>query len=62
MEQRKYDSTVARVAGNIASGLVHEDDIDWHGQLESIANTSVKLARLIVAEVQRAELREKQYE
>lgn len=50
---RKYDSTVARMAGNIASGL------GWHALSElpdeQIAGVCVQVARAIVAEVQRTD-------
>lgn len=61
---RKYDSTVARIAGNIASGLASKPDIrmselstvegtlDW---CKSVVTLSVGLARAIVAEVERTE-------
>lgn len=50
-ERRKYDSTVARIAGNILSGnwpqsiLTNEDAVEW----------AVQMARAIVAEVERTE-------
>jgi len=49
---KRYDSTVARIAGNIASGLIAKysphrvEGVD----LEKIAEVSVSLARAIVAE------------
>lgn len=58
-EKRKYDSTIARIAGNLLSGrkpgfagdqTLFEDDvqaIEW----------AVKVARTIVAEVERTELK-----
>jgi hypothetical protein len=57
MNQRKYDSTVARMAGNIAAGTVEyfarpnlsEEDA------RQIAVGVVKLARAIIAEVERTE-------
>lgn len=58
-EKRKYDSTVARIAGNIAAGLVGYDDQsgpyvpDQHQ--EHTAKIAVALARAIVAEVERTE-------
>jgi hypothetical protein len=53
MQKRTYDSTVARIAGNIASGFVG-------GRLfgndePQIARVSVAIARLIIAETQRTE-------
>jgi hypothetical protein len=62
--KRNYDSTVARIAGNIAAGLVSKADAsaagiygvaklaDW---MESVVLLSVGLARGIVAEVERTE-------
>lgn len=47
---KSYDSTVARIAGNIASGLVRVDYTR-----EFIATYSVAVARLIIAEVERTE-------
>lgn len=53
---KKYDSTIARVAGNIASGLVRvRDDEDEPHADEVIVERSVSLARAIVAEVERTE-------
>lgn len=65
MRERNYDSTVARVAGNIAAGLVTKPDIrcssdavdaasvaEW---AQSIVLLSVGLARAIVAETTRTE-------
>jgi hypothetical protein len=50
-QPRDYDSTVARIAGNIASGFVQNtNDPD-----EAIAEWAVRLARLIVAETKRTE-------
>lgn len=54
MTKRKYDSTVARIAGNIASGFIsngmHRIDANW-----MTAKWSVELARAIVAETERTE-------
>lgn len=58
-ETRKYDSTVARIAVNIAAGLVGYDDqtgpyvADEHEAVTAMV--AVRLARQIVAEVQRTE-------
>lgn len=54
--QRKYDSTVARMAANIASGVAREflfgaSEVDE----ATIARDCVSLARAIVAEVERTE-------
>lgn len=56
MSKPKYDSSVARMAGNIAAGFVNGlDTYLTDRQAEVIVGTSVKLARAIVAEVQRTE-------
>jgi hypothetical protein len=59
MKKRDYDTTVARIAGNIACGLVSKPDpkgagimgaegvADW---MKSVVMMSVGLARAIVAE------------
>ncbi len=47
---RDYDSTVARIAGNIAAGLVRTPG--YNGR---VAEDAVELARAIVAEVRRTE-------
>lgn len=65
---RPYDSTVARLAGNIAAGLVRHPEFssfshistiqglnEWTGDVAILA---VKLARAIVAETQRTEPQE----
>lgn len=52
MSKPKYDSTVARIAGNILSGaeiLTHPDSHERYAQL------AVRLARAIVAETTRTE-------
>jgi hypothetical protein len=60
MSKPKYDSSVARVAGNIASGLVMKEHEHWgsvayeHNR-ETIAEYSVALARAIIATVQRTQ-------
>jgi hypothetical protein len=62
--KKKYDSTVARIAGNIASGLVSKADPNGAGLngaagvsewARSVVLLSVGLARLIVEEVERTE-------
>lgn len=54
--KRKYDSTVARIAGNIASGLMQTPAGGSADEaVGRIARTSVYLARAIVAEVERTE-------
>jgi len=59
-----YDTTVARIAGNIASGLASKADDNGSGLMgveglrdwaNSITLMSVSLARAIVAEVKRTE-------
>jgi hypothetical protein len=54
-EKRKYDSTVARIAGNIAGHLVQTFDAAVPQGHELIAQAAVMLARAIVAEVERTE-------
>jgi hypothetical protein len=54
--KRKYDSTVARIAGNLLSGVFRQSD--WPQTTErrkEIAADAVKVARAIVEEVQRTE-------
>lgn len=53
-QQWKYDSTVARIAGNILSGVLRQPNP--YGTIEccdSDVEEAVRLARAIVAEVQR---------
>jgi hypothetical protein len=58
---KKYDSTVARMAGNIAAGMMatyldSPNDSEARATVRaSIANISVYMARLIIAEVVRTE-------
>lgn len=57
MTKKKYDSTVARIAGNVAGQvMVFGEGIDP----EWIAKMSVSVARAIVAEVERTEPQEPQ--
>lgn len=49
MGKPDYDSTIARIAGNIASGMVHGN---W--DKESVARTSVEVARAIVEETKKS--------
>lgn len=54
--QRKYDSMVARIAGNIAAGMVtpigpRMDEVDR----VRVVKQSVQLARMIVSYVERTE-------
>lgn len=51
MPARDYDSTIARMAGNIAAGLIAGDKYP----ISVICEVSVDLARMIVAEVRRTE-------
>lgn len=53
-EKRKYDSTVARIAGNIASGERGRLFTNEAGH-EAVARECVALARAIVKEVERTE-------
>lgn len=57
MTKRSYDSTVARIAGNIAAGLVVLDDAEPARviQRDAIATAAVDLARRIVARVEATE-------
>lgn len=50
MAAKKYDSTVARIAGNVAAGM-------WESNkhIPTLATDSVRLARAIIAEVERTE-------
>lgn len=61
---RDYDTTIARIAGNIASGLASKPDLNASGfnggdgirdWAQSVTLISVALARAIVAEVKRTE-------
>lgn len=55
-EKRKYDSTVARIAGNILGGFVTtESPRLTPGSAKDLAEEAVLLARAIVEEVQRTE-------
>lgn len=57
--KRKYDSTVARIAGNVAGQAM--DGHDWSDGDDAylrLAIHCVKVARAIVAEVERTELKE----
>ena len=64
MAKPDYDTTLARIAGNIASGLVSKADMNGSGLngvegirewAKSVTLLSVGIARAIVAEVKRAE-------
>lgn len=64
---KTYDSTVARMAGNIAAGLVSQIQIYRYLNLnetstevtEAIAEDAVRIARQIIAEIERPEPQEK---
>lgn len=53
-DRKKYDSTIARMAGNIAAGLLG-DASRVYTEAE-IAQIAVRLARLIVDETQQTEI------
>lgn len=50
-EKRKYDSTIARIAGNLLSGSWPEGA----DRREELARLAVMMARAVVAEVERTE-------
>lgn len=58
-EKKKYDSTVARIAGNILSGVFTEPDLQLIGTSppcrSSTVAGAVAVARAIVAETIRTE-------
>lgn len=54
--QPRYDTTLARMAGTIAAGLVSSPQFEI-GHATRIAEVSVVVARAIVAEVERTEPR-----
>ena len=56
MSQRKYDSTVARIAGNVASGLSRNPY--YENNTQDLAEDAVQIAKLIVAETIRTEPKE----
>lgn len=51
--KKKYDSTVARIAGNLLSGVWDRSSTD--DEQEVIVEWAVSMARAIVAEVERTE-------
>lgn len=65
--KKKYDSTVARIAGNLLSGVYDYAQLHTLGQgvepygtnSKTAAAGAVRLARAIVAEVERTEPTEK---
>lgn len=54
MSKPKYDSTVARIAGNLAAGLA---SLNIHHK-DEIVSRSVRMARAIIEEVKRTDLKE----
>jgi hypothetical protein len=52
MEKKTYDTTIARIAGNIAAGMVDHHTLEQK-DADAIARESVAVARAIVAEVTR---------
>jgi len=50
---RKYDGTIARIAGNLLSGKVGKGPEDQADVL--YVQNAVRIARLIVAEIERTE-------
>lgn len=55
-ERKKYDSTVARIAGNVAGQAMQGHDwTDGDDAYVRLAIHCVKVARAIVAEVERTE-------
>lgn len=60
-EKKKYDSTVARIAGNILSGVLNPETLrsvrvdGVRSELLNIVGGAVDVARFIVAETQRTE-------
>lgn len=57
-QPKDYDTTIARIAGNIAVGLVR-DNVQYRGAddwtTKIVAESAVNLARAIVTEVKRTE-------
>jgi hypothetical protein len=58
--KRKYDSTIAQIAGNIASGFFHDRTFVPNVASHEITKKAVSLARAIVAETLRTEPEEEQ--
>lgn len=62
-EKRRYDSTVARMAGNIAGAFMDRVLVVKQGgrlgftseSIEHVAGASVAIARAIIAEMERTE-------
>lgn len=55
MEKRKYDSTVARIAGNLLSGVMATNEATWDAIPCEAVTAAVAAARAIVAETKRTE-------
>lgn len=54
--KRKYDSTIARIAGNLLSGVMANVSVSqWNDLSEGAIESAVRSARAIVAEVERTE-------
>lgn len=59
--QRDYDSTVARIAGNILSGVLTADCLDsvavigMQERVRQIVSGAVEVARIVVAETKATE-------
>jgi hypothetical protein len=56
-EKRKYDSTVARIAGNLLSGVMANTGgvAQWSDVSDNAIEAAVVAARAIVAEVERTQ-------
>lgn len=52
MPKPDYDTTLARIAGNIAAGLVMHQEF---GPCQDTVERAVELARAVVAEIKRTE-------
>lgn len=55
MATKKYDSTVARIAGNLLSGVMAANAYTWHAVPPEAVLAAVEAARAIVEEVKRTE-------
>lgn len=55
MAKSDYDTTLARIAGNISAGMVHFSQPNFD---EEVARRSVLIARKIVAEIKRGDVEE----
>jgi hypothetical protein len=52
-EKHDYDSTVARIAGNILGGALGRQGMKDQKELEAAVEWTVKIARMLVAEARR---------